>query len=37
MLLGLTTALATVVLATNLAADILLVYIDPRLREPATA
>jgi ABC-type dipeptide/oligopeptide/nickel transport system permease component len=33
MLLGLTTGLATLVLAANLAADILIALIDPRIRE----
>lgn len=36
MLLGLTAGLAAVVLAINLLADLVLVLIDPRLREPAT-
>ena len=35
MLLGVTVALATVVLAVNLVADVLLAAIDPRLREGA--
>jgi ABC-type dipeptide/oligopeptide/nickel transport system permease component len=36
LLLGLTAALAAVVLAVNLLADVVLALIDPRLREPAT-
>jgi ABC-type dipeptide/oligopeptide/nickel transport system permease component len=36
MLLGLTAALAAVILAVNLLADVVLALIDPRLREPAT-
>jgi peptide/nickel transport system permease protein len=34
LLLGLTAGLATVVLAANLCADILVALIDPRVREP---
>jgi ABC-type dipeptide/oligopeptide/nickel transport system permease component len=36
LLLGLTAALAAIVLAVNLLADVVLALIDPRLREPAT-
>ena len=35
LLLGLTTGLAAVVLAANLCADVLMAFIDPRLRESA--
>jgi oligopeptide transport system permease protein len=37
MLLGLTTGLATLVLAANLAADILIALLDPRIRESVRA
>jgi oligopeptide transport system permease protein len=37
LLLGLTTGLAAVVLAANLAADVALALIDPRMREPLGA
>jgi ABC-type dipeptide/oligopeptide/nickel transport system permease component len=34
MLLGLTVALAAIVIAVNLVADVLIAVVDPRTREP---